>query len=270
MHELTYDIPGGLIAVLLFVLMALAVEAGHRLGRRRGERYAQQMRDHVHTVQGSLLGILAIVLGFTLSLALERYDSRSQAVVVEANALGTAWLRTDLLSPAVQGGAREALTEVLDLRIAAGRLNLAQHGERQNLAVRTAAAQAKLWDAVRRAVAADPGPSTGGLFAQAVNEAIDSAGSREAALDRHVPEPILDLLFVTLLLAGGMVGYCAGLAGHRPAVPGYLLAALIVALVFLVLDLDRPRRGVIQVSQQALIELRANWAASLAPPAASR
>lgn len=257
MQELTYDLPGGVIAAALFVSTAVAVEIGYRFGVRIAYGADEAMRTHVRTIQGSILGILAIVLGFTLSLALQRFDSRSDAVVAEANAIGTACLRAQLLPVSLREKAQGLLRTYVDLRVAAGRASLADHAARQAGERETAAAQAALWDLARRAVVLDPGPATSGLFVQAVNDAIDSAGRREAALDRHVPEPVLIILYACLLLAGGIVGYTTGIEGHRPSLAGYLLAALIVVLVFVTLDLDRPRRGLVQVSQKPLLDLQA-------------
>lgn len=262
MHELTYDIPGALIALALFVSMAAAVEVGTRLGRRAAAGVQETVREHVRFIQGATLGILAIVLGFTLSLALQRYDSRSEALVAEANALGTAWLRIGLLPPDQAPHMRRLLHAYAQTRVEAGRVSLDDHGGRQALAARTSAARDALWEGVRKAIAVDSRPATGGLFVQAINEAFDNADTREAALDRHVPEPILDFLYACLLFAGGIVGYGAGLAGHRLSLAGYLLAGMMVLLVFLVLDLDRPRRGLVQVSQKPLVDLVAAWPAA--------
>jgi uncharacterized membrane protein (Fun14 family) len=73
-----------------------------------------------------------------------------------------------------------------------------------------------------------------------------------------VPELVLLLLYATFLMAGAIVGYASGVAGHRPSFASYIMVALIVVLVFMILDLDRPRRGLIQVSQKSLVDLQAS------------
>ncbi|MDX1488850.1 MAG: hypothetical protein R3268_11655, partial [Acidiferrobacterales bacterium] len=90
-----------------------------------------------------------------------------------------------------------------------------------------------------------------------VNDAIDAFGERNAALDRHVPELVLFLLFGTFVLTASLVGYSSGIARHRATFPTYILMILITFLVFIIIDLDRPRRGLIEVSQQSLLELGA-------------
>jgi len=114
-----------------------------------------------------------------------------------------------------------------------------------------------LWGCARKAAKEDNNPVTSGLFIQSLNETIDSYGRREAALNRHVPEIILFLLYGTFLMTGGIIGYSAGIAGHRPAMISYILVALIVVLAFIIADLDRPRRGLIKVDQTSLIQLKA-------------
>jgi hypothetical protein len=94
------------------------------------------------------------------------------------------------------------------------------------------------------------------LFIQSLNEAIDSHGRRIAALNRHVPEPVLIILFGTFLMTCGVVGYAAGITGHRLSEVTYILVALIVVLAFIIMDIDRPRRGLIKVDQTSLSDLK--------------
>lgn len=258
MHELTYDIPGGIIATVLFVLTILAVEGGFRAGLKVADRTGESQLAHVRAVQGAVLGLMAILLGFTLSLALARFDTRSEAVVREANAMGTAYLRVGLLRADLQPAIYRHIRDYVDVRVESRQTSLADIKGRKYFAERAAMQQQELWNLARQAMKADPNPATSGLFAQAVNDAIDSAGSSEAALERHIPETVLWLLFASMLLAGGVVGYATGVSGHRPSLAGYCLAVLIVALVFVTLDLDRPRRGLIQVSQKPLLDLQAD------------
>jgi hypothetical protein len=113
-----------------------------------------------------------------------------------------------------------------------------------------------LWALAVRAAAETPNPVTTGLFTQSLNEMIDSFGVRQAALDRHVPEIVLFLLFGTLVLTSALVGYASGMAGQRASFATYVLVLLIVLLVFIIIDLDRPRRGLIEVRQDSMYEVR--------------
>lgn len=252
-----YATSSALIAALLFVSMAIAIELGYRVGLARKATANDAARAHVNAIQASIMGILALLLGFTFSLSLQRFDSRSEAVVDEANAIGTTWLRAQLLPSELRDEAGALLAHYVDLRVAENSIALSSRSERAALLAQAGEAQNALWAQARRAVAIDPGPATSGLYIQSLNETIDSFGRRNAALDRHVPELVLLVLYASFLLAGAILGFSCGIAGHRQSLATYLMVALIVVLVFIILDLDRPRRGLIEVSQQSLLELQA-------------
>lgn len=93
------------------------------------------------------------------------------------------------------------------------------------------------------------------FYAASLNDMIDALGSRDAAIERHVPEIVIMMLFATFLLSGVMLGYASGIAGAMPAAPAYMMMVLIVILVFMIIDLDRPRRGLIEVDQSPMVEL---------------
>lgn len=272
MSEFLYGINSAAIAFALFLTMAIAIETGYRIGRRRQRSVDEAFKTHVNSIAAALLGLLALLLGFTLSLSLTRFDTRSAAVVTEANAIGTTWLRAQLLPAPVRGEVQKLLRVYADQRIAASRTNLAERDAREVLTAEANRTQAALWARALQAAELAPNPVSTGLFVQSLNEMIDAMGSREAALDRHVPELVLLLLYATFLMTGAIVGYSAGVAGHRASFVTYFMVALIVVLVFVILDLDRPRRGLIQVSQNSLVELGRTMAAEpgVAVPAAGR
>jgi len=262
-----YDQSSVLIAGLLFIGLAGAIEVGYRLGTRSQPSASDSSKTHINTIQASLLGVLALLLGFTFSISLQRFDKRSEAVIDEANAIGTAYLRTELLPHPLRDDIQQQLQLYLDLRIASGAVTLASPAERQALMNQAGRTQAALWQQAVLAAEADSRPVTSGLFIQALNELIDAYGRRDAALNRHVPEVVLFLLFATFLLTSTIVGYSAGLAGHRATFVTYIMISLIVVLVFIIVDLDRPRRGMIQVDQTSLHDLRATMASTHLPPA---
>ncbi|NOV28882.1 hypothetical protein [Methylomonas sp. ZR1] len=256
MNEITYDIDSLLIACVLLLSMALTIELGYRLGLKINPKVDDNFKAHVNSISGSLLGILALLLGFTFSLSLQRYDSRSEAVVDEANAIGTAYLRAQLLPKSVSAEVSSLIRNYLDLRVRTGTVDLTQRGQREALIAEAGRMQAKLWDYARQANEQAPNPVTTGLFIPALNDLIDNFGKRDAEVKRHVPELVLALLYVTFVMSGALVGYTNGLAGHRTSFVTYIMVWLIVVMVFIILDLDRPYRGVIRVSQQSMIDLQ--------------
>ncbi len=265
MREFMYDQPSILIASILFVSMLLSIELGYRLGK--GSRQSEMSKGQVSAIQGSLLGVLALLLGFTFSLALQRYDSRSAAVVDEANAIGTSWLRAQML-PGEMGKAVEAkLREYTAMRVASAKISLDHAEQREAMLADAARLQADLWTLARQAVALDDRMVTTGLFIQSLNDTIDAFGTRDAALNRHVPEVVLILLYITFLMTGSILGYGSGVSGHRASPVAYVMVGLIVLLVFIIIDLDRPRRGLIEVRQDSLMELHASMERKTALPA---
>jgi hypothetical protein len=239
------------------VSSVVSTEVGYRIGRRQRSSAKAPPESHVGAIQAALLGILALLLGFTFSLALQRYDSRSEAVVDEANAIGTAILRSELLPTSIAGEARTVLLDYLDGRVRESTIPLANRAERQALLMKAEQDQATLWRLALAAAEEDRSEITSGLFVESLNELIDSYGRRNAALDRHVPEGVMLLLYGAFLLTWGIVGYTAGTSGYRPSLVAYLMLVFVLIVVFVVVDLDRPRRGLVQIDHTSLTELQA-------------
>ena len=252
-NELMYDLPSYLIALCVFALIVVAIHLGRAIGRRRVQTSTQQSRDQAQAVQGSLLGLLALLLGFTFSLALARFDQRSVEVVNKANAIGTAWLRSDLVSDARRGAVRDLLRQYGALRIDAAGVSAADDAGRAAMVAKAQAVFAQVWTlAADEARSARDAASVS--FVASLNDMIDALSSRDAAINRHVPELVLFLLMATFVLLGGVVGYTSKISSVRPGFPVYALMILIVVLVFLIIDLDRPRRGLISIDQSVLVD----------------
>jgi len=114
----------------------------------------------------------------------------------------------------------------------------------------------KFWLLAAAVNSKEPQNFTTGLFITALNDLIDAKGLRDAALDNHVPASVLLLLFTAAIVAVGMVGYSNGVAHHRAAVVTGMLMVLFALTIFVIVDLDRPRRGLIRVSQISMTELK--------------
>jgi hypothetical protein len=252
-----YDTDATLIIGVLFVLMLAAIEAGYRLGTRRKDSVTDAMRDHLSSTQGSILGLMGLLLAFTFSLSVQHFDHRSDAAVDEAKAIGRAYLRTQLLPPALRNDAQALLRDYVDLRVQASEVSMVTRGDWEMLQVKAAASQTALWDYARRAAELNPNPVISGLFIEALNDMIDNYGRNVAQMNRQVPQAVLFLLFGTLLVAGGVVGLTAGASGQRPSLASFAMVILILGLTFVILDLDRPQRGRILVSNQSLLDVQA-------------
>ena len=271
MEELMYDINAGLIAVALLLIVLGAIEMGYRLGRRtQGPVTDEDAKAHVNATQSSTLGILALLLAFTFSLALQRFDTRSDAVVDEANAIGTAYLRAQMLPGALGGEARSLLREYVDVRVEAGTVSMVEQKRWSTLTGRAGDLQNAPGERARRAAELDANHVRSGMFVQATNDLIDSFGRRDAAINRHVPEMVLFLLLGTFVITSAIVGYSGGVVHRRPPLVSFAMVALIVVLVFVILDLDRPRRGLIVVSERNLLDLQASMKAETHPVASPK
>lgn len=244
-----------IIAILVFALLLSAVELGYRLGFKKCKSFSDVIKNHINSVSMSLLGILALLLGFTFSLSLQRFDSRSDAVVTEANCIGTAYLRTELLDDEFKTEAKKCFDEYIKIRMADSSTSLVDHDVRKKHALRAAALQKMIWNIVIRAAKKDADSPKLALLIQSVNETFDSLDAREAALNRHVPGLVLTLLLITVILSGAVLGYAAGASGHRVSVAVHVMNVLIIIIVFIIFDLDRPRRGLIQVNQSPILNL---------------
>lgn len=260
-----YDLSSSWIAAALLAGMGLALAIGTRLGLRRSAQATEAQRSHLGAILAAILGILALLLGFTFSLALQRHDSRSETLLAEANALETTAMRAQLLPDRVRAETLRELRAYADLRVQAAVLSLDRHATRQDLARRTRGQQERLWTLARAAVEIDARNSTSGHYVVALNEMFDAYGRHQSALSRHVPEVVMALLYATFTLSGLVLGYASGTAGHRVSPMAWVLVLIVVLLVFLIIDLDRPRRGFIQVDPRSLIEAQA----SMVEPAAS-
>jgi hypothetical protein len=244
-----------LIYVEFFVLLLAASEAGFRLGRKSEARTPDKTKSQISAVEGAILGVLGLLLGFTMSMAVTRFEARKQLLVDEANAIGTSRLRTELL-PAPEGSdIASLLRQYVDVRVQWGTTgnDLSRLDRLHKQAFRL---QNEFW---ARAVAygqKDPNPVRAGLLLQSLNQAIDLESARRTALQNHVPESVIYVNGIVGLLAAMLVGYAYGLTGRRHILPTCVLALAITLVLSVIIDLDRARSGFIRVSQQPMIDLQ--------------
>ncbi|MDP2506258.1 hypothetical protein [Oceanobacter sp. 3_MG-2023] len=254
-NEFLYGYSSVLIAVVLFLVIIVFNEVGFVSGRYVQSRTDDEVKTLTGSIQASILGLLALLLGFTFSMAMQRYDNRTMALIDEANTMGTAMLRAQLLPGEYQTKADNTLRDYIRLRVEMGQVDLTHVDVRSDYQRQIVALQNQLWGITLAATETDPRPVTTGSFLQSLNAMIDAQGKRNALLQLHVPESILLLLFVVFIASGSIMGYSAGLSGKRMVVPIVLVSLLITLIVFTIIDLDRPKRGLIQVDQNVMSAL---------------
>jgi hypothetical protein len=245
-------------SLLTIFLMSLAIvlvvtELGWQLGVRGDGRGG----GNVTTLETATLGLLALMIGFTFAMALSRFDARREAVLKEANAIGTTALRARLLPEPHRAETLKLLRDYVQIRldvINSGRslAELADAVDRSN------ALQEELWQQAGAMAAKDKGLVPTGLFIQTLNEMIDNQEVRLTALRNRVPNIVPLVLYAIAAIAGGFAGYASALEAKRTRLPAYIMCLLVVCVIYVILDLDRPSSGFITNNQQAMIDTAAS------------
>ncbi len=240
-----------LIFIISFVIFFLVTEVGFRVGHFRSPGADESTKPQLTTFQAAILTLLGLLLGFTLSMALSRIELRKQMVVEESNAIGTAYLRTQLLPEPEKTEISKLLRQYVDVRLEAART-----GNLRDAITKSEKLHDQLWYQAVAVGKKAPQPFPTGLFIQSLNEVIDIHSKRlRAALD-HVPASILFLLFTVAIFGMGAIGYGCSLANGHFIISRLAMAVLIAMVMLAIIDLDQPGRGVIRVSQQCMMSLR--------------
>ncbi len=250
------SIPVWVVFLATLVLIVACLDVGFRLGRWRARRGGPKAEVSGAMV-GAAMGLLAFMLAFTFDGAAGRHDSRKELVVEEANAIEAAWLRAGFLEEPHQAQIRSLLRDYTQLRVqgAVGEVP-AEDVLRQSDEL-----HARLW-AAAQAVVQDQGSSDVlALFVESVNTVIDLHVKRVMIAWRtHVPATIWVTLYALLVVGVVMLGIQLGHDGVRHYGIEFALAVSFSLVLLLIVDLDRPQQGLINVSQQAMLDLQARIA----------
>jgi hypothetical protein len=244
-----------LLAGGLFLAMIACLEIGRRIGVRRAAQEGDAARAGAGVVEGAVFALLGLLIAFTFSGAASRFDQRRSLIIDEANAIGTAYLRIDLLPAATQEDMRKSFRNYLDARLAAYRAVPDLKAVNVELA-RATALQEEIW---RRATAASTGsqPATM-LLLPALNQMIDITTTRTMAAQIHPPSIVFGLLFALALLSAVLAGHAMSGAGARNWAHMATYAFAVAGAVYVIIDMEYPRLGLIRVDtfDKVLLELR--------------
>jgi hypothetical protein len=238
------------VLIVTFAVLSLSTWIGERVRGRR--EVDDAVRDDFAFVLGAASTLLALVVAFTLSMAVGRYDQRKNLEASEANALGTAYVRAELLPNEDAAKVRTLLRRYVDRRLAFYTAGVWQQNAVENDPA-FARLQGDLWAAVSGAAKKQPTPVTA-LAVAAVNDVLDSSGFTQAAWRNRVPVGAWLLMAAIALCSTMMLGYSARRPrSERPLL--LILPGLVAIAFFLIADIDSPRAGMIPVSPENLISL---------------
>jgi len=252
MNAAVYDI---LALPVLFAVMVLLMKVGNQIGKRRLKGETDQERVGLVSIETAIFGLLGLIFAFTYSAAASRFEARRAITIQEANTIGTAYLRLDLLPAAGQRSLRTKMRTYASTHLAAYDA-LPDYSVYAAKLAQAKTMQSEIWSEAVIAVRDGP-PQLAMLLLPALNDMIDITVTHEAMTYVHTPRAILATLFALALACSLLAGY--GLAGST-SYSRYLhmggFALILMGTIYIVIDYDYPRFGLIRVdyADQALAE----------------
>lgn len=251
--------PAWIVAVIIFGGMIAASMVGawlrQRHDRRKGNsrKAAEEENSQQAFLVSSVMGLLALLIGFTFSMAVQRFDERRQNVLDEANTIGTTYLRSQLLDQPYRAQLSNLLADYTDARI---ELAMARPGPKIGpLLAQSDRLVADLWTATVAAFPSMRPYDFSSTYLETMNGLIDMEAARRAGREAHVPSEVFLVLLLYQFMAAGVISYTlVGQGGQQTA--AFLFFLFGIALL-LVIDIDRPTSGGITESQRPMLQLRA-------------
>lgn len=244
-------IPLPLVAIGTLLLVLASIEFGFRIGRARRQRSGTEHDTTLGGIVGATLGLVAFLLAFTFGMAASRFEDRRQVLLEEVNALDAAYLRADLVDEPYRSAVRRRLQEYVDLRL--------DEAHKDDLAAdvrRPEQLQDEIWKQVVAMNTAGLSTPVEALFVESINNVIDAQSKRTDTVRHPIPSTIWLALYLITIVAMAKVGYQSGISGPRRSAAMPTLALTFTLVFVLIVDLDRPLRGLIIVSQQAMVDLQ--------------
>jgi hypothetical protein len=245
-----------LVFVISLVLLTFSLWAGARL-LRRWLPPQEHMRETFDIILGASLTLMGLIVAFSFSMAVSRYDQRKNLEEAEANAIGTEYVRADLLPDAEAAKVRALMREYFEQRVLF--YTVRDPEKLRDVDARTAALQGQMWAVVAAHAKANPVPPAT-LVAAGMNEVLNSQGYTQAAWWNRIPAAAWILMTAIAVCCHVLVGY--GTRNAREELTMMLVLPLVLSIsFFLIADIDSPRRGVIRVLPQNLMSIAASVSA---------
>lgn len=250
------EVLAAVFATSLLVGMVIFMEIGRHLGQRRASKDAEGAKAGLGVVEGAVFALMGLLVAFTFSGAASRFDSRRTLIIEEANAIGTAWLRLDLLPASAQPELRDLFRSYLDARLSVYRKLPDIEAARGELA-KASALQNGIWNRAMAACRESASPLTAQMI-PALNQMFDIASSRSAVSQIHPPAIIFIMLGVLALTSSMLAGFAMAGGKSRSWIHMIGFSLILAMTVYVILDLEFPRLGFIRVDSfdALLVELR--------------
>jgi len=250
MHLLDYLPMWGVFLVTL-IIGILSVETGFRLGKYWKLRHPDEQENHIGAMIGATLGLWAFLLAFMVGIALNRYDTRRELIIKEADAIGTTFLRAGYLPEAYGEPSRELLKKYAAERLIFGEISTHKAGRERSEALHN-----ELWALVDQMVANESPDPVMALYISSLNETIDLHANRVAAnTTARIPYTLYVTMYLVAVLALMMLGFHSGITGQRDIIVTVVLILIFSAVMVLIIDLDRSWEGFLRASQQPIIDV---------------
>jgi len=237
------------------ILVFVAHEIGHRVGILASRQAGAEKESTTGATSGAILGLVAFMLAFTFGIAADRYDMRKALVREEANAIATAYLRTDFLPDSARRESANLFRSYVDQRV-----RLVQKNDLAAMAQVNADARRihrELWAVAVANGKRDLNSDVGALYIESINQVVEFHALRlNVGVQMRIPQGIWGILFALMGFSLVGVGYHTAIAGSRKSWMTLMLALSLATVVGLIAALDRPQAGIIKVSQQPLVDVR--------------
>lgn len=240
--------PIWLIGFVIYLGMLIAALIGWKLRKRLADEETERSHNEEGYVVSSVMGLLALLVGFTFALAIDRYDTRRTVILEETNAIGTTYLRTQLLDEPHRSHISKLLTDYTANRVELARAKVGP--EQQKRLAASDAMIVQLWQATVAAFPTIKGTPFSGTYLTAMNAMIDADTLRQQSRRSHVPMEVFLILVIYQIIAAGVLGYV--LVGRRGRTTASLLLVLFGGSLLLVIDIDRPNSGGVVESQKPM------------------
>ena len=258
-------IPIWAVFAATIIVVMVAIEVGYLLGHAVHRRSEDEKESPVSAIAGSILGLAAFMLAFTFGIVSERYDARKGLVRDDAVAIRTAWKRSDFLPETDRAEAAALLRQYVDLRVKFAEAVSLEPERVKSVLAETERLQDRLWNMAVANARKDMNSDVAALYIDSLNAVNGIHASRVAVgIQARIPSEIWLVLYSITILGMMSVGYQTGIAGSKRSMARPILAVSFALVFALIASLDRPDSGVLQVTQQPLIDLRDSMAAAAA------